>query len=71
MRGIRLFLDKLKRRPGNALGALAVDYLTYFAMCLFFLWLWALRGPMRLLGRRRGRMVRRALVDAVARVAHG
>jgi len=40
-------------------------------MCLFFIWLWAMRGPLWLLGRCTGRAVQRALVGAVARVARG
>jgi hypothetical protein len=71
MIGLRLFLSKLKHQPGRALWHLALDYATYLGMCLFFIWLWVLRGPIRLLGRRSRRTVTRALVDAVARVAHG
>jgi hypothetical protein len=69
--GLRLFLDKLHRHPGRALWDLTLDYATYVAMCLFFIWLWAMRGPLRLLGRANGRAARQALVGAVARVARG
>jgi hypothetical protein len=71
MTGVRRFLDKLQRQPGRALLDLTVDYATYAAMCLFFIWLWAMRGPLWLLGRATGRSVQRALVGAVARVARG
>jgi hypothetical protein len=71
MSGIRLLLDKLKHQPGHALRDLALDYATYFAMCLFIIWLWVMRGPIELLGLRRSRSVRRALIDAVARAARG
>jgi hypothetical protein len=71
MTGVRLFLGKLKRQPGRALWDLTLDYATYVGMCLFFIWLWAMRGPLWLLGRSSGRTVQRALVGAVARVARG
>jgi hypothetical protein len=71
MTGVRLFLDKLRRQPGRALWDFTVDYATYVGMCLFFIWLWAMRGPLWLLGRCTGRAVQRALVGAVARVARG
>jgi hypothetical protein len=71
MTGLRRFLDKLQRQPGRALWDLAVDYATYAAMCLFFIWLWAMRGPLWLLGRATRPRAQRALVDAAARVARG
>ena len=71
MTGLDLFLDKFRRQPGRALWDLTLDYATYVAMCLFFIWLWAMRGPLRLLGRAAGRSARRALIGAVARVARG
>ena len=71
MTGVRLFLDKLHRQPGRALWDLTIDYATYVGMCLFFIWLWVLRGPLRLLGHSTGQAARRALVGAVARVARG
>ena len=71
MTGLALFFDKLHRQPGRALWDLAMDYATYVGMCLFFIWLWAMRGPLWLLGRTTSRTVRRALVGAVARVARG
>jgi hypothetical protein len=71
MTGVRLFLDKLHRQPGRALWDLTVDYATYVGMCLFFIWLWAMRGPLWLLGPTAGRKAKRAMVDAVARVARG
>ena len=71
MTGPRLFLDKLHRQPGRALLDLTIDYATYVAMFLFFIWLWAMRGPLRLLGRATGRASKRALIDAVGRVARG
>ena len=71
MTGLGMFLDKLHRHPGRALWDLTLDYATYVAMCLFFIWLWAMRGPLRLLGRANGRAARQALVGAVARVARG
>jgi hypothetical protein len=69
--GVGLFLDKLHRQPGRALWDLTLDYATYVGMCLFFIWLWAMRGPLRLLGGRASRTATRVLVDAVARVARG
>jgi hypothetical protein len=69
--GARLFLDKLHRQPGRALLDLTIDYATYVAMFLFFIWLWAMRGPLRLLGRATERATKRALIGAVARVARG
>ena len=71
MTGVRLFLGKLKRQPGRALWDLTLDYATYVGMCLFFIWMWAMRGPLWLLGRSTGRAVQRMLVGAVARVARG
>ena len=71
MTGPGLFFDKLHRQPGRALWDLTIDYATYVGMCLFFIWLWAMRGPLWLLGRTTSRTVRRALVGAVARVARG
>ena len=71
MTGVRLFLDKLRRQPGRALWDLAVDYATYVGMCLFFIWLWTMRGLLRLLGRATRLATQRGLVDAVARVARG
>ena len=71
MTGARLFLDKLRRQPGRALADLIIDYATYVAMFLFFIWLWAMRGPFRLLGRATGRATKLALIGAVARVARG
>jgi hypothetical protein len=71
MTGPRLFLNKLRQQPGRALADLTIDYATYVAMFLFFIWLWAMRGPLRLLGRATGRASKRALIDAVARVARG
>jgi hypothetical protein len=69
--GPRLFLDKLRRQPGRAILDLTIDYATYVAMFLFFIWLWAMRGPLGLLGRASGRATKRALIGAVARVARG
>ena len=71
MTGVGLFLDKWHRQPGRALWDLTLDYATYVGMCLFFIWLWAMRGPLWLLGRAAGRSARQALVGAVARVARG
>ena len=71
MTGISLFREKLRRQPGRALWDLAIDYATYVGMCLFFIWLWVMRGPLWLLGPTAGRAAKRALVSAVARVARG
>jgi hypothetical protein len=71
MTGPRLFFDKLHRQPGRALVDLTIDYATYVAMFLFFIWLWAMRGPLWLLGRTAGRASKRALIGVVARVARG
>jgi hypothetical protein len=71
MTGGRLFLAKLRSRPAAALAGLAVDYATYVAMVLFFIALWTLRWPLWLLERATGRQVRRAVIDAIAKVAHG
>ncbi len=71
MTGPRLFLDKLRQQPGRAVLDLTIDYATYVAMFLFFIWLWAMRGPLGLLGRASGRATKRALIGAVARVARG
>jgi hypothetical protein len=71
MTGIGLFREKLRRQPGRALWDLAIDYATYVGMCLFFIWLWVMRGPLWLLGPTTGRAAKRALVNAVARVARG
>ena len=71
MTGVGLFLDKLHRQPGRALWDLTLDYATYLGMCLFFIWLWVMRGPLWLLGPTAGRAAKRALVSAVARVARG
>jgi len=49
---------------------LTIDYATYLAMFLFFIWLWAMRGPFAVgTGDRAGRQA--ALIGAVARVARG
>jgi hypothetical protein len=58
--GPSLFLDKLRRRPGRAVLDLTID-----------IWLWAMRGPLGLLGRATGRATKLALIGAVARVARG
>jgi hypothetical protein len=50
---------------------LTIDYATYLAMFLFFIWLWAMRGPFWLLGPATGQAAKRALIGAVARVARG
>jgi len=71
MTGISLFREKLRRQPGRALWDLAIDYATYVGMCLFFIWLWVMRGPLGLLGPTAGRAAKRAMVSAVARVARG
>lgn len=71
MTGPRLFLDKLRRQPGRAILDLTTDYATYVAMFLFFIWLWAMRGPLGLLGRATERATKRALIGAVARIARG
>ncbi len=71
MTGWRLFLAKLRVRPWAALGGLVVDYLTFVAMVVFFVLLWGLRRPVSLAERVTGRGVRRPLIRAVARVAHG
>ena len=71
MTGVGLFLDKWHRRPGRALRDLTLDYATYVGMCLFFIWLWTMRGLLRLLGRATRLATQRGLVDAVARVARG
>jgi hypothetical protein len=69
--GLRLWGDKLQRQPGRALWDLILDYATYVGMCLFFIWLWTMRGLLRLLGRATRLTAQRGLVDAVARVARG
>lgn len=71
MTGPRLFLAKLKARPRAALGGLAVNYATYVAMVVFFIWLWVLRWPVWLIERVLRRHARKAIIDAVARIAHG
>jgi hypothetical protein len=71
MTGVSLFFGKVRRQPGRALWDLTMDYATYVGMCLFLIWLWAMRGPIWLLGRATGRRAQRALVDALARVARG
>ncbi len=71
MIGWRLFLAKLRQRPAAALGQLALDYATFIGMVLFFIFLWTMRGPLRLLGEKRRLRVCQAMVDAVARVSHG
>jgi hypothetical protein len=71
MTGISLFREKLRQQPGRALLDLAIDYATYVGMCLFFIWLSVMRGPLWLLGPTAGRAAKRALVNAVARVARG
>jgi hypothetical protein len=71
MIGTRLFLAKLRTRPAAALGGLALDYATFAAMVPFFVLLWVFKWPLRLLERITGWRVRKALVDAIAKVAHG
>jgi hypothetical protein len=71
MTGWRLFLAKLRTQPWAALGGLILDYLTFVAMVVFFLLLWALRRPVALVERLAGREVRGPIIRAVAKVAHG
>ena len=69
MTGVRLFVARLRREPLRAAGALALDYATFAAMCVFCLLLVVLRAPLRALARLTGRPVRERLVDLVGRVA--
>jgi len=71
MTGIRLFGMKLRERPAAAIWGLALDYVTFAAMVPFFVFLWAFRWPLRLVEDITGRRVRKAIVDAIAKVAHG
>lgn len=71
MSGLRLFLAKLRARPTAALAGLLLDYATYAAMVPFFVLLWTFKWPLRLLDRVTGLRVRKAIVDAIAKVAHG
>ena len=71
MTGIRLFSAKLRARPAAAIGGLALDYATFAAMVPFFVFLWAFKWPLRLLEDITGKRVRKAVVDAIAKVAHG
>jgi len=71
MIGTRLFLAKLRTRPAAAVGGLALDYATYAAMVPFFVLLWAFKWPLGLVDRMTGWRVREAIVDAIAKVAHG
>jgi len=50
MTGISLFREKLAGSRPRPLD-LAMDYATYVGMCLFFIWLWVMRGPLWLLVR--------------------
>jgi hypothetical protein len=71
MTGTRLFLAKLESQPAAAIAGLAADYATYAAMVLFFILLWIFRWPLWVLERVTRREVRRAVIDMVAKVAHG
>jgi hypothetical protein len=71
MTGWRLFRAKIRARPWAALGDLALDYLTFVAMVVFFVVLWGLRWPISLVEHVAGRDLRGVLIAAVARVAHG
>ena len=71
MIGIRLFLAKLRKRPTAALIGLLLDYATYAAMVVFFVLLWVSKWPLGLVDRLTGWHVREAVIDAIAKVAHG
>jgi len=71
MIGLRLFLAKLRARPAAAVIGLALDYATFAAMVPFFVLLWAFKWPLWLLDRSTGWHVRKAVVNAIAKVAHG
>jgi hypothetical protein len=70
-RGLRLFGDKLRKRPLVAAGGLLLDYLTYLGMVAFWLLLVASGKPLAWLERRSQRPVRATLVAWLARVARG
>ena len=71
MIGPRLFLARLRARPGAAAKGLALDYATFAAMVPFFVLLWACKWPLWLLDRITGWQVRQAVINAIAKVAHG
>jgi len=71
MIGRRLFLAKLRARPAAAVTGLVLDYATYAAMVPFFVLLWAFKWPLWLVDRMTGWRVRKAVINAIAKVAHG
>ena len=69
--GLRLFGDKLRRRPAAAIAGLLSDYLTYVGMIAFWLFLLASRRPLAWLERRLRRPLRAGIIAWVARLARG
>ena len=71
MIGTRLFLAKLRTRPAAAVGGLGMDYATYAAMVAFLVLLWTFKWPLWLVDRVTGWRVREAVINTIAKVAHG
>ena len=69
--GVARFVERMRREPARAVGALALDYATFAAMCGFALGLAATRRPLRAIDDALGTRLRERLIDAIARVSPG
>ena len=70
-RGLRIFVAKLRKRPGAAITGLLADYVTYAGMMAFWLFLATSARPLAWLERKARRPIRARIIAWVARWARG